>query len=94
MKRPKHKLYYTWQADCTWRKNLVQIKSKDKQYETYKLLTTLLHEQNPKVFDIIFEEAINQLLANYDTVNFANYFVNSYGRILGLLSSSSCRNKY
>ncbi|CAI6355733.1 unnamed protein product [Macrosiphum euphorbiae] len=79
MKRPKHRLYCTWHVDRTWKKNLVKIKSKDKQCETCKLLRTLLHEQDPKAFEIIFEEAINQLSANDDTVDFANYFVNNYG---------------
>lgn len=32
-----------------------------------------------KAFEVIFEGAINQLSANDDTVDFANYFVNSYG---------------
>jgi len=40
-------------------------------------LRSLHHEQDPKAFDIIFEEAINQLSANDDTVDFANYFVNN-----------------
>jgi len=68
MKRPKHRLYCTWNVDRAWRKNLVEIKSKDTQCETYKLLRTLLHEQDLKAFEIIFEEAINQLSANDDTV--------------------------
>ncbi|KAF0761125.1 MULE domain-containing protein [Aphis craccivora] len=44
MKHPKHRLYCTWHVDRAWRKNLIKIKSKDKQCETYKLLRTLLHE--------------------------------------------------
>jgi len=79
MKRPKHRLYCTWHVDRAWRKNLVKIKSKDKQCETYKLLRTLLHEQDTKAFERIFEEAINQLSADDDTIDFANYFVNNYG---------------
>jgi len=49
MKRPKHRLYCTWHVDRAWRKNLVKIKFKDKQCETYKLLRTLLHEQDPNL---------------------------------------------
>ncbi|KAL4119604.1 hypothetical protein QTP88_012403 [Uroleucon formosanum] len=63
MKRPKHRLYCIWHVDCAWRKNLVKVKSKDKQCKIYKLLRTLIHEQDPKAFGIIFEEAINQLSA-------------------------------
>jgi len=39
-------------------------------------LRTLLPD---KAFERIFEETINQLLANDDTVDFASYFVNNYG---------------
>jgi len=84
MKHPKHRLYCTWHVDRAWRKNLVKIKSKDKQYETYKLLRTLLHEQDTKAFERIFEEAINQLSADDHTIDFANYFVNNYGALLNL----------
>jgi len=75
MKRPKHRLYCTWHVHRTWRKKLVQIKSKDKQCETYIFLRTLLHEQDLKAFEIIFKEAINQLSTNDDTVDFVNSYV-------------------
>lgn len=77
MKCPKHRLYCTWHVDRVWRKNLVKIKYKDKQCETYKLLRTL--QQDTKNFIRIFEEPINQLLANDDTVDFPHYFVDNCG---------------
>ncbi|KAL4085418.1 hypothetical protein QTP88_027277 [Uroleucon formosanum] len=79
MKCPKHRLYCTWHVDRAWRKKLVKMKSKDKQCEICKLLRTLLHEQDPKAFEIFFKESINQLSANDETVDFANYFSNNYG---------------
>lgn len=79
MKPPKHRLYCSWHVDRAWRKNLVKIKSKDKQCETYKILRTLLQEQDTIAFEKMFEEAISRLSANDDTVDFANYFVGNYG---------------
>lgn len=79
MKQPKHRLYCTWHVDRAWRKNLIKIKSKEKQTEVYKILRTLLHEQDIKAFEIMFGSAISQMSADNETSDFANYFVSHYG---------------
>lgn len=79
MKQPKFRLYCTWHVDRAWRKNLTKVKSKEKQAEVYKIVRTLLHEQDAKAFENIFESAINQMSADEQTCEFANYFVSQYG---------------
>jgi len=62
-----------------WRKNLTKVKPKEKQAEVYKIIRTLLHEQDTKAFENIFESAINQMSADEQTYEFANYFESQYG---------------
>lgn len=79
MKQPKCRLYCTWYVDRAWRKNLTKVKSKEKQAEVYKIIRTLLHEKDAKAFENICESAINQMSADEQTCEFANYFVSQYG---------------
>jgi len=55
MKQPTFRLYYTWHVDRAWRKNLTKVKSKEKQAEVYKIIRTLLHEQDTKAFEHILK---------------------------------------
>ncbi|XP_008188185.1 uncharacterized protein LOC103310726 [Acyrthosiphon pisum] len=79
MKQPKFRIYCTWHVDRAWSKNLTKVKLKEKQAEVYKIIRTLLHEQDAKAFENIFESAINQMSADEQTCEFANYFVSQYG---------------
>lgn len=78
MEHPGHRLYCTCHVERVWRKNLSKIKSKPKQIEVYKLLRTLLQELNTDAFSKMFEEAINRMSSDNDTIEFANYFTGNY----------------
>jgi len=78
MEPPKHRLYFTLHVDCAWRKNLNKIKNKTKQVEIYKVLRTLLVEQDAEAFSRMFDNAINLMANDDETINFSNYFISHY----------------
>jgi len=78
MEPPKHRLYCTWHVDRAWRKNLNKIKNKTKQVEIYKVLRTLLVEQDAEAFSRMFDNAINRMAKDDETINFSNYFTSYY----------------
>jgi len=59
-KQPPFRLYWTWYVDRVWSKNLINVKPKEKQTEVYKIIRTLLHEQDVRAFEKIFESAISR----------------------------------
>lgn len=78
MKPAKHRLYCTWHVDRAWRKNLNKIKNKTKQVEIYKVLRTLLQEQDAEAFSRMFDNAINRMAKDDETMHFSNYFISYY----------------
>lgn len=78
MKHPRHWIYCTWLVDRAWRKNVCKIKSKPKQMEIYKVLRTLLQELDTDAFRKMFEEAVNRMSSDNETMEFANYFIGNY----------------
>jgi len=46
--------------------------------EIYKVLRTLLVEQYAEAFSRMFDNAINRMAKDDETINFSNYFISHY----------------
>lgn len=56
----------------------IEVKNKTKQVKIYKVLRTLLVEQDVKAFSRMFDNAINGIAIVDETINFSNYFTSYY----------------
>ncbi|KAJ8977220.1 hypothetical protein NQ317_002473, partial [Molorchus minor] len=74
---PERRLFCTWHVLHAWKKNLVKIKSKDKQYEIYNQLRSILQERDEKALERIIHNFQNSR-QDPDIADFISYFEENY----------------
>ncbi|XP_044749811.1 uncharacterized protein LOC123310409 [Coccinella septempunctata] len=74
---PEKRLFCTWHVLRAWKKNLVKIKSKDKQNEVHNQLHSILHERDQQALRRKLFNFLNQC-GDPGVTDFINYFKENY----------------
>ena len=73
------KILCIWHVDKNWREKLSVIKDKEMQLAVYHNLRVLLEERDIDKFESLYEKTLQQL-ATYDTEQFRQYYISTYGK--------------
>ena len=68
----------TWHVLRAWKSHLKGVRDRDKEEEVYHELKVLMDETNPKVFEVMVENACKKWKKDANTEQFADYFQKYY----------------